>query len=146
MNEPIEPTDPKSNNKTPWWSSSAPKDAPLPQGFPERPDGKKVDALRKQLKAERAARKNKKHDSKTSKFGTKFGKQATDIGAYTLIPMMMLAGPIVGYGLGWLLEKQFGGAPWTGVVCLLMGVVAAFRQIFIILAKKAEADKRNRNH
>jgi ATP synthase protein I len=141
-----EPTPPESDKNEPWWSPGASEDAPLPKGFPSRPDGKKVDALRKQLKEERAARNNPKSPPRAAKFATKFGKQAKDIGAYTLIPMMMLAGPIVGYGLGWLLERQFGGAPWTGVIGLLLGVVAAFRQIFIILAKKAEDDKRNRNN
>jgi len=60
--------------------------------------------------------------------------------------MMMLAGPIVGYGLGWILEKQWGGAPWTGVIGLLLGVLAAFRQIFIILARKAKADKSKKSN
>ncbi len=117
-----------------------PKD-PLPKGFPARPDGKKVSLLRRKLRAERRARKTASGNRRSTKFAAKLGKQATDIGTYTLIPMMMLAGPIVGYGLGWVVEKQWGGAPWTSAGCLLLGVVAAFRQIFLLLARKAEADK-----
>jgi F0F1-type ATP synthase assembly protein I len=140
----IKPLPPDSENKEPWWSDEAPQDAPLPEGFPERPDSKKVDALRKQLKAERSSRNNPQNDPALAKYATKAGKRAKDIGTYTLIPMMMLAGPIVGYGLGWVLEKQWGGAPWTGVIGLLLGVAASFRQVYLILAKKAEADKRAR--
>ena len=138
------PIPPDSDNNEPWWSPGASDEASLPEGFPERPDGKKVEALRQQLKAERATRINTENNTAGSKYAAKVGKQAKDIGSFTLIPMMMLAGPIVGYGLGWVLEKQWGGAPWTGVIGLLLGVAAAFRQIFILLAKKAKADKRTR--
>ena len=123
-----------------------PNEQPLPQGYPERPDGKKVHKLRNQLKSTRAARKKAENKAPGARYTAKFGKQAKDIGTYTLIPMMMLAGPIVGYGLGWILEKQWGGAPWTGVIGLLLGVLAAFRQIFIILAKKARADKSKKSN
>lgn len=126
--------------------SPPPEERPLPEGFPNRPDGKKVDALRHQLKSERAERDRASQNSPGAKYASKFGKQAKDIGSFTLIPMMMLAGPIVGYGLGYILEKQWGGAPWTGVIGLLAGVVAAFRQIIIILTKKSEDDKRNRSN
>lgn len=142
MSEPIKPN---PDNKVPWWSTEAPEDAPLPEGYPDRPDSKKVDTLRHQLKTERAARNNLNNPTKESKFGSKRGKQAKDIGTYTLIPMIMLAGPIVGYGLGWALEKQWGGAPWTTTIGLLMGVTAAFRQIFILMSNKAKADKRDSN-
>ncbi len=134
---------PESDPNTPWWSDEAPEDAPLPEGYPSRPDGKKVDELRQQLNSERAARTTINNEGQNSKFGSQRSRQAHDIGTYTLIPMIMLAGPIVGYGLGWAMEKQWGGAPWTTTIGLLMGVGAAFRQIFILLANKAKADKRN---
>ncbi len=140
-----EPKPPKSEDNEPWWSLDAPENAPLPEGYPTRPDGKKIDELRHQLKTERAARNNLNNKAPRSKFDSKKAKQAKDIGTYTLIPMIMLAGPIVGYGLGWALEKQWGGAPWTTTIGLLMGVTAAFRQIFILMANKAKADKRDSN-
>lgn len=133
----------KNKNDNLWNEEPSPPDErPVPEGFPERPDAKKVNALRKQMKDERSARKTTNNNRPESKFSEKFGKRARDIGSLTLIPMIMLAGPIVGYGVGWLMEKQLGGAPWTGVIGLLMGVIASFRQVIIILSKKAKADKR----
>jgi len=145
LTTPNEPKNPNDGEETPWWAVNAAEDASLPEGFPERPDGKKVDALRQQLKSERASREDPSKRPAMDRYATKVGKSAKDIGTYTLIPMMMLAGPAVGYILGMLAENQWGGAPWTSVGGLLFGLVAAFRQIFILLARKAEADKRTRS-
>ena len=140
------PQKPDGTEETPWWAEGAPDEAPLPEGFPERPDGKKVEALRNQLKSERATRDDMSKRPAMDRYANKMGKSAKDIGTYTLIPMMMLAGPAVGYIMGMLAEKQWGGAPWTSVGGLLFGLVAAFRQIFLILAKKADADKPSGGH
>ena len=50
-----------------------------------------------------------------------------------MIPAMLLAGPAVGYGLGWLIERWWGGTPWPVVAGTLFGMVAAFRQVFLVL-------------
>ena len=126
----------------PWWAENTPDEISLPEGFPERPDGKKVDQLRQQLKATRAAHRNPVQRSAMSRYAGRVGKSAKDIGTYTLIPMMMLAGPAVGYILGILAEKKWGGAPWTSVGGMLFGLVAAFRQIFLLLSRKTDTDKR----
>ncbi len=145
-------TTPKNSNfspddePTPWWAENSGEETSLPEGFPERPDGKKVDALRQKLKSSKATRADISKRPAMDRYAHKVGKSAKDIGTYTLIPMMMLAGPAVGYILGLLAENQWGGAPWTGVGGLLFGLVAAFRQIIILLTRKAEADKRTGNH
>ncbi len=142
MTPPKEPNNPSGEEKAPWWDENAPDEVSLPEGFPDRPDGKLVDSMRQQLRAERATRQDPSKRPAMDRYTAKVGKSAKDIGTYTLIPMMMLAGPAVGYLLGMLAENQWGGAPWTSVGGLLFGLVAAFRQIFILLARKAEADKR----
>jgi F0F1-type ATP synthase assembly protein I len=53
----------------------------------------------------------------------------------------MIAGPLVGYLLGKGLENMFGGEPWPGVAGMLFGLVAAFRQIFLLLAERARRDR-----
>lgn len=105
----------------------------LPPGVPEPPDPAKVDELRGRIEEDRASRRQGRRglDSAT-------GKQARDIGTYTIIPMMMIAGPLVGYLLGKGVENMFGGEPWPSVVGMLFGVVAGFRQVFLMLARKGK--------
>ena len=110
----------------------------LPPGVPEPPDMAKVRDLRERMEDDRAARRRGRRrglDKET-------GKQARDIGTYTIIPMMMVAGPLVGYLLGKGFESMFGGEPWPGVVGLLVGTVAAFRQVFLLLAERARRDRK----
>ena len=109
-------------------------DDTLPPGVPEPPDMAKVNELRERIDKDRSARRGTgrgilKKDS---------GKQARDIGTYTIIPMMMIAGPLVGYLLGKGVENIFGGEPWPGVVGMLFGMVAAFRQVFLLLAERGK--------
>lgn len=109
-------------------------DDTLPPGVPEPPDMAKVNELRERIDKDRSARRGAgrgilKKDS---------GKQARDIGTYTIIPMMMIAGPLVGYLLGKGVENIFGGEPWPGVVGMLFGMVAAFRQVFLLLAERGK--------
>lgn len=106
---------------------------PLPPGVPEPPDPAKVDELRGRIKEDRASRRQSRRGVDSAK-----GQQARDIGFYTIIPMMMIAGPLVGYLLGKGLENVFGGEPWPAVVGMLVGVVAGFRQVFLMLTRKGK--------
>ena len=108
---------------------------PLPPGVPEPPDLAKVRDLRQRMEKDRAGRRRGR------RFNQQTGQQARDIGTYTIIPMMMVAGPLVGYLLGKGIENMFGGEPWPGVIGLLVGLVAAFRQIFLLLAAKTKQDR-----
>lgn len=127
-------------------SPDFPEYPPLPEGYPDRPDASKLNTLQSQLKKDRTTRRSSQKTTRLEKYATKVGKSAKDIGAYTLIPFMMIAGPAVGYGLGWLVERKWGGAPWTGVIGLIFGLIAAFRQIFLLLARKSSDDKDNQSH
>lgn len=118
-------------------SENESQDEPLPPGVPEPPDPGKVRDLRERMKEDRAGGGRRGPRG----YGSDKAKQARDIGAYTIIPMMMVAGPVVGYLLGKGWENLFGGEPWPGVVGLLVGLVAAFRQIFILLAERSRKDR-----
>jgi F0F1-type ATP synthase assembly protein I len=111
---------------------------PLAPGIPEPPDLGKVRSLRARMKDDRSG----SGRGGPRGYGSDRAKQARDIGAYTIIPMMMVAGPVVGYLLGKGWENLFGGEPWPGVVGLLVGLVAAFRQIFILLAERSRDDRK----
>jgi hypothetical protein len=64
-------------------------------------------------------------------------KQFRDIGLYTAIPMMMIVGPTLGYFLGHLAEKKWGHEPWLSAGGAVFGLVAAARQIWLILKQGA---------
>lgn len=120
----------------PWWAEDAPEDAPLPPGFPERPDLAKVRALREKLQREKAARRDPHRTKLHDRLGRDGGRAARDIGSYTLIPMMMVVGPVIGYLVGHWVENRFGGEPWFGVGGVLFGMAAAVRQIVIMLGRR----------
>lgn len=107
--------------------------------YPEPPDPARVRELREQMNQERQARRPAKSLA-SRKFGKDSSRRARDIGTYTLIPMLMLAGPAVGYALGLLVQKQWGGDPWGAVVGMLVGLVAGFRQVFLLLARFGKKD------
>ncbi len=114
----------------------------LPPGVPEPPDLAKVRDLRQRLAQDRSARGGSgPGGGRGPGRGAPTGKQARDIGTYTIIPMMMIAGPLVGYLLGKGAENLFGGEPWPGVIGMLFGLVAAFRQIFLLLAARVKRDR-----
>ncbi len=112
----------------------------LPPGVPEPPDLAKVRDLRQRMEQDRAKR-GGSGMGRAPRRGVPTGKQARDIGTYTIIPMMMIAGPLVGYLLGKGVENMFGGEPWPGVIGMLFGLVAAFRQIFLLLADRSKRDR-----
>jgi len=107
-----------------------------PRDYPEPPDPKRLAEVRGQLDREQARRRAEQLGA-NRRFGRRIdGEQLRNIGTYTLIPMVLLAGPMVGYGLGWLVEHFWGCTPWGTVTGMLIGMVAGFRQVFLILAKK----------
>jgi F0F1-type ATP synthase assembly protein I len=129
---PLRPAD----ETPPWWAEGADEDVPLPAGYPERPDIRKVHRLRESMTRERARREAADRNRTQAKLEEKLGRQVRDAGGYLLIPFMMLAGPAVGYGLGWFLQNRFGGEPWLLAGGVLFGVAAGFHQTFLLLKKK----------
>ena len=65
----------------------------------------------------------------------KKGKQYRDIGIFTVIPTMMVVGPALGWYLGCLAEKKWGHSPWPSAGGAILGLVAAVRQIWLILKR-----------
>lgn len=128
-----DPKDPRED-RTPWWAENGSVED-LPDGYPEPPDPARVAELRERLQRDRA-RGRKDPDAMPGRLPVKSGRQVREIGAMTLIPVLMIAGPAVGYGLGVLASRKWGGSPWAEVVGLVFGLAAAVRQIYLILSKK----------
>ncbi|MFO7610535.1 MAG: AtpZ/AtpI family protein [Candidatus Krumholzibacteriia bacterium] len=120
----------------PWWAEEAPDDTPLPADFPQRPDRAKLAALQAKMKQDKASRRDPHRTRLHDRLGRDAGRSVRDIGHYTLIPMMMLAGPVMGYLVGHWVEGRFGGEPWFGVGGIVFGLVAAVRQIVIMLGRR----------
>ncbi len=51
-----------------------------------------------------------------------------DIGILTMIPMVLVAGLIVGYLFGSWVDKTFGLNPWGKVVLSVLGIIAGVKQ------------------
>jgi F0F1-type ATP synthase assembly protein I len=98
--------------------------------YPEPPDARRVDELRRRLRSEQAS------SSRPDRFTQKVGNSARDLGTYTLIPTLMIAGPLVGFLVGRGVEKLWGGAPWGAVGGLLLGVAAGFREVILLLKRR----------
>ena len=68
------------------------------------------------------------------------------VGLLTTIPILLAVAPIIGYLMGRFLDGKLGTTPILGVVFLILGFVAAARQIarIIKLSEKPEKKKPNR--
>ncbi len=62
------------------------------------------------------------------------------VGLFTMIPMVMVAGLLVGYFFGTLLDKTFGWTPWGKIILSVLGVTAGFKQT-IHLIQEATREK-----
>jgi F0F1-type ATP synthase assembly protein I len=50
------------------------------------------------------------------------------VGEYTSLAFMMPAAALIGYGLGYLLDKEFE-TTWLNIAGLILGIVAGFVQL-----------------
>ncbi len=115
-----------------------------PTDFPEPPDPRRIAEVREQLDREKARRSAERLATERRFSGRINGRMIQDVGAYTLIPAMLLAGPVVGYILGRFVESHWAIAPWGVVGGTMFGLVAAFRQIYLILARKTAPQGKNK--
>lgn len=59
----------------------------------------------------------------------------TQIGMAMSIPMMLLSGPLVGYGLGWLIRRMTGWGPWVEAIMVGLGLIAGIREVINVIRK-----------
>lgn len=109
--------------------------------IPTPPDPARVRALRHQLERDLRQRRREGRQVRVG-LTHRTGKQIKDIGAYTMIPTMMVAGPALGYGFGWVIQEVLGGAPWVAMGGMFFGLIAAFRQIYLLLAGRTAPPSR----
>jgi ATP synthase protein I len=57
------------------------------------------------------------------------------IGLLSVIPVIMVAAPVVGYLIGSWLDGYFGTEPWLTVTLIFLGFAAAGKEIYNILRR-----------
>lgn len=124
-------------------------DQPAPatrRDLPEPPDPARVAELRRRLRRDKRERGLGSPGITLPGLGEpgEAGRRARDIGAYTIIPMMMFVGPAIGYLLGLGAERVFGGKPWPSLAGMLWGLVAAFRQIYLLLRRRTDEPRQGK--
>lgn len=59
----------------------------------------------------------------------------TDLALVASIGVNLVATTFVGLAIGYYLDKHFSTGPWLTVIFLVLGIVAGFRQIYMVLKK-----------
>lgn len=103
------------------------------------PDEKKLSERRAELDAALAKTKGKKTVSEN----TASGKAGW--GAAVKISSEFIGGVLVGAGIGYLLDKFLGTAPWGIIVFLLLGFCAGILNVLRATGKVAQQDNRMEN-
>ena len=66
------------------------------------------------------------------------GRQLRQISIALTIPMVMAAGPLVGFGLAWAAQRWLGAPGWTKFVGIALGTAAGIRQLMQLLKRMQE--------
>ncbi|MFH1092320.1 MAG: AtpZ/AtpI family protein [Pseudomonadota bacterium] len=75
-------------------------------------------------------------DPKTKKF-LKLGALASSVG------LAMVLATVIGLAVGYYLDKWLGTSPWLTLIFLLLGIVAGFRNLYVLVKKIERIDKDN---
>ncbi len=57
------------------------------------------------------------------------------LGLLTTIPVVLLAGPLIGFYIGDYIDKKLSTAPWFMLFFLLLGFIASIRQTITLLTR-----------
>jgi F0F1-type ATP synthase assembly protein I len=57
------------------------------------------------------------------------------VGLAMSIPMLLLAGPLVGLGLGWLLNRWTHWGEWLQWVFMILGMIAGVREVIKVIRR-----------
>ena len=68
--------------------------------------------------------------------------QVKQIGALTAVPVILLAGPAVGYFVGGWVDRKFQFYPWCTILLSVLGFVASGREVMRLLSQILKEDKK----
>lgn len=67
-----------------------------------------------------------------------FYSQVKQLGVLTTIPIILLVGPVIGFLVGGWIDRKAHSYPWVTIVFVLLGFVAAGREIVRLLRQVSE--------
>ena len=65
----------------------------------------------------------------------KFDPQIRNLGVLITIPMVFATGPIIGFLIGYWLDRKFGFDPWGKTILSLLGFIASIQQVIEFIKK-----------
>lgn len=77
-----------------------------------------------------------------------YGKLVRQVGAVTTIPMLLVAGLIVGFWIGSWIDNKYSSDPWAKTILALLGFAAGIKQSIGIIRnwiKESESETPDQN-
>lgn len=65
------------------------------------------------------------------------------LGFLSSVGISMVASTLIGLGMGWWLDKKFDTNPWFTLIFLGLGIVSAFRNVYILTAQELRRQNRD---
>jgi F0F1-type ATP synthase assembly protein I len=65
-------------------------------------------------------------------------------GMLLAIPTLLIVAPLLGGGLGWLLDRRLKSSPWFLILGLILGFFAAGRETFLIYRRYMAEEERGK--
>lgn len=62
-------------------------------------------------------------------------KLAQQLGLALSIPSLLAAGPLVGFGLAWLIRRWTGWGSWVTGVLVILGLAAGIREVVQVIRR-----------
>lgn len=62
------------------------------------------------------------------------------IGFLTLIPIIMVVAPLLGYFLGSFLDEKLGTEPYLMIIFIVFGFVAAGKEVYELIKRSAKEE------
>ena len=69
--------------------------------------------------------------------------QLKQLSVLTVIPVILLVGPLVGFFIGGWIDRRAGSYPWFTLLFLILGFTAAGREITRLLKQVLKDDKQS---
>lgn len=71
-----------------------------------------------------------------------FYSQVKQLGILTTIPIILLAGPAVGFLMGGWIDRKFHIYPWVTIIFVFLGFAASARELARLLKDVLKEDKK----